>query len=128
MEQRTRARVEPAERNRDLARWLLTLPSPSSQQPSVDEWIAVIAFYAAVHDVKAYRWEQAHVEPGDHGERSRYVLTDIVPRQCRAAYGRLRDEGFKARSTRGYRLTRQRAQGLVNRNLADVEATVMAGL
>jgi len=133
VEQRTREHIETAERNRDLARSLLapsvttSLIAHGLQQPPY-EWVAVIAFYAAVHYVNAYLWELLRLEPNDHSERTRYVRNDRTLRRCRVAYGRLRDEGFKARYTRGYRLSSQRAHGLVNVDLANVEAVVMAAV
>ena len=133
MELRTSEHVETAERNRDLARALLAPPVTSTLiaqglRSAPYEWIAVIAFYGAVHYVNAFLWERNRAEPVDHGQRSRAVRHDYVLQRCRAAYDRLRNEGFQARYTRRYRLLPQRAQGLVSVDLANVESVVMGAL
>ena len=88
----------------------------------------MIAFYAAVHFVKAYLWERHRVAPRNHTERGHHVRHDPGLRRCANAYGRLLDTGYKARYLRRYRITASRAEQLVNVDLANVEAVVRAAI
>jgi hypothetical protein len=124
----TREYLDTADRNRDFARTLLRSASLLGQPEPPHEWIAVIAFYAAVHYVNAFIWERYRVEPADHFERGGYVNRDRILRRSPLAYVRLRDEGFKARYVRGYRVEPVRANQLVNVDLANVESVVRAAL
>jgi len=92
------------------------------------EWVAVIAFYAAVHLVNAYLWERYRIEPHSHADRSLRVRTDPVLSRCTRAYTRLRDEGYRSRYQRAYRLNVRQATGLVNVDLANVESVIMAAI
>ena len=92
------------------------------------EWVSVIAFYAAVHFVNAYLWEQHRVAPRNHSERGHYVRHDPTLRRCANAYGRLLDTGYKARYVRRYRIAASWAEQLVKVELADVESVVRAAI
>ena len=128
MEQWTRDHLDTAERNRDLARLLLTSSSSLGLPVPPSEWAAVIAFYSAVHFVNAYLWERYRIEPRDHAERNHFVRTDPILRRCLQAYSRLRDEGFRSRYHRAHRLNVQQATGLVKVDLANVESVVRAAI
>ena len=128
MELGTQEHLDTAERNRDLARALLNPTVAPGLATLPYEWVAVIAFYAAVHFVNAYLWERYRVAPRNHTERGNYVRHDPVLRRCANAYGRLLDTGYKARYLRRYRVAASWADQLVNVDLADVEAAVRAAL
>jgi len=128
VDQRTREHLDVAERNRDLARALLAPAISGSLQPSPYEWIAVIAFYAAVHYVSAYLWEKHSEEIEEHPRRAARVRTEGLLKRCSLQYGRLSNAGWNARYTRGFQLSRQDAGRLVNFDLANVESVVMAAL
>ena len=129
MEPRTVEHLTIGEKNRDLARALLT-PSQAALGLAFApwEWVAVIAFYAAVHDVNAYLWESAHIEPATHGERLAYVRRDRALRRCQSGYARLQNFGFHARYTPGYVVSEHDARELVTVDLRAVEVAVMAAL
>ena len=128
MEKWTSDHLDTAERNRDLARSLLTASSSLGLSTPSFEWAAVIAFYAAVHFVNAYLWEQYRIAPRDHADRSYHVMTDPILRRCMQAYSRLRDEGYRSRYHRARRLNARQAAGLVNVDLANVESVVRAAI
>lgn len=124
MEFETRQHLAVAQWNRDLAASLRR----DSAQPLPSEWIVVIAFYAAVHYVNAYLWEELRVARSNHGERTLRVRTDRRLAACRAAYRRLLDAGYQARYTVRFQLTEQQARDLVMVDLTRVEGTVLVAL
>jgi hypothetical protein len=128
VDQRTRQHLDLAERNRDLSRAILDPAISGNFQPSPYEWIAVIAFYAAVHYVSAYLWETYGEVIEEHPARWRRVRTEGRLQRCKDQYGRLQNNGYNARYTRGIHLSRQDAERLVNIDLANVESVVMAAL
>ena len=128
MEQETRDHIETAERNRDFARSLLSSPVAQLLSAPPNEWATVIAFYAAVHYVNAYIWERYRIEPRNHAERGQYVQQDPVLRRCERAYRQLRDAGYRSRYVRLCMVPRSEVEGLVNVELAHVEATVMGAI
>ena len=127
MEPKTEAHLAAARRNRDLARALID-PSHANLRPASWEWVAVIAFYAAVHFVNAYLWETARREPSSHPDRLARVRRDRLIRPCRRRYADLQTLGHRARYEADFALSEQEARGLVHDNLHYVEATVMAAL
>jgi hypothetical protein len=128
VDQQTREHIDLAERNRDLARALLAPAISGSLQPSPYEWIAVIAFYAAVHYVSAYLWEKHREVIDEHPKRAARVRTEGILKRCSPQYGRLSNAGWNARYTRGFQMSRQDAERLVNFDLANVESVVMAAI
>jgi hypothetical protein len=114
-------------RNRDLARVLLS-PSLSGLQPSPWEWVAVIAFYAAVHAVNAYLWETRRYAPSTHGERSTEVRFNLPISACRTSYQNLSHAGYYARYDEEFSLTEREARGFLDVDFRRVEATVMQAL
>ena len=88
----------------------------------------MILFYAAVHYVNAYLWEQYHVSPANHGERTHGVHHDSAINACRVEYDRLRDQGFVARYDELANISERGARDLLDVNLRAVEATVMQAL
>jgi hypothetical protein len=128
VDQQTREHLDLAERNRDLVRALLDPVVAGSLRPSPYEWITVIAFYSAVRYVSAYLWERHREVIEEHPTRWRRVRTEGLLRRCRAQYGRLQNAGWNARYTRGFQVSRQDAERLVNFDLANVESVVMAVL
>ena len=100
----------------------------ASLRPTPWEWVAVIAFYAAVHYVNAYLWETRRLKPANHGHRGAEIRADSRLVWCRAGYRALQDTGFRARYVETYTLEEQRARSLLNTDLRLVEATVMQAL
>ncbi len=116
-----------AERNRDIARVLIS-PTLAGLRPTPWEWVAVVAFYAAVHYVNGYLWETARFVPKNHGQRSGRVRRDRGLRRASAEYGRLSTVGYQARYDPAFALSETDARDLVETDLRAVEATVMAAL
>lgn len=88
------------------------------------DWVAVIAFYAAVHYVNAYLWEMDnHYSPENHRERAEKIdnLPDL--RLIRAHYRRLNRLGYNARYNETYRLNLSTAQSALA-DLQDIEAQI----
>ena len=124
MDPKTRQHLALAARNRDLARALVS----GSIRPTPGEWGVVVAFYAAVHYVNAYLWEQRRVEPANHGERLARVRGERTLQACREAYRHLQHAGYLARYDVTFRLPERRAARLVRDDLGIVEATVQNAL
>jgi hypothetical protein len=100
----------------------------SGLRPTPWEWVAVILFYAAVHDVNAYLWETQRLNPRTHRDRRHAVENSPQLNACAGGYGVLQDAGFRARYVETYTLAEQRAQSLMNVDFRLVEATVMRAL
>lgn len=128
MELETFEHLDTAERNRDVAQALLIPGGSSGLATPPYEWVAVIAFYAAVHFVNAYLWERHRVVPRDHIERGLYIRNDPILRRCANAYGRLLDTSFKARHVRRHQVSASWADRLITIDLANVESVVRAAL
>ena len=127
MESKTETHLAAARRNRDLARALID-PSLANLRPAPWEWVAVIAFYAAVHFVNAYLWETVRHEPSSHPDRLARVRRERPIRQCRRRYADLQTLGHRARYEAAFALSEQEARNLVRDNLRYIETTIMAGL
>jgi len=127
VESKTEDHLRVARRNRDFARALLD-PSLANMRPEPWEWVAVIAFYAAVHFVNAYLWEAVRVEPPSHNERQARLRRELPIRPSRRRYARLQELSLLARYDEAFVLPEQEARALVNDNLRYIEANVMAAL
>ena len=127
MDPKTVNHLHVAARNRDLARALLT-PPHAGMQPAPWEWVAVIAFYAAIHCVHAYLWETDRQDPRDHKLRHLKVQADPRLARGRSSYGALSHAGRLARYDEGFSLTEQEARRLVEVHFRRVEAMVMQAL
>jgi hypothetical protein len=114
-------------RNRDLARALLD-SAQAGLQPSPWEWVAAIAFYAAVHAVNAYLWETQRYKPASHGDRRSALQVALPLRACIRSYGFLNQAGFDARYDETYTLSELGARTLLDVEFRRVEATVMQAL
>lgn len=125
MQPRTEAHLVTAGRNRDLARTLL---SSVDIQPPPLEWAVVIAFYAAVHDVDAYLWEKIQYAPHNHGERVKAIDTWAELKVISTSYLLLQDYAYYARYRANYRVSRNDATNLIQRDLQMVEAAVLRAL
>jgi hypothetical protein len=97
-------------------------------RPTPWEWVAVVAFYAAVHYVNAYLWEVRQIKPANHGHRGAEIRADARMASCRVSYWTLQDAGYRARYVETYALAEQRARSIVDVDLRLVEATVMQAL
>ena len=127
MDPKTINHLRIAERNRDLARALLD-PALGSLRPTPWEWVAVIAFYAAVHMVNAYLWQTRQYEPTNHGERWTAVRFTLPISRCSRSYRALQDAGYFARYDEMFAVSEQEARELLEVHLRRVEATVMQAL
>jgi len=125
VEKKTFDHLRVAQRNRDLARALLT---KADLGPDSWGWVAVVLFYSAVHYVNAYLWERYLIEPANHGERSYGVREDRAISACQSHYDRLRDQGYRARYDELFSVTEREAQVLLQVQLRAVEAKVMQAL
>jgi len=119
--------LQVAARNRDLARALLA-PPLAELRPTPWEWVAVIAFYAAVHCVHAYLWETVRQVPRTHTQRQMRVQTDPRLARGRGGYGALSLAGGRARYDETYTLTERGARTLLEVDYRRAEATVMQAL
>lgn len=128
MEPRTQQHLARAERNRAIAHELLKPSSLVGIQPPPWEWVAVVAFYSAVHYVNAYFWEKLRWDPGGHDARAQQVARSADLRRAAPAYDRLADKGFHARHTPTFRVTDADAQNLVGTDLEAVRHAVLNGL
>ena len=127
MEPTTLDHLWTAERNRDLARALLS-PAHAGLRPDPWGWVAVIAFYAAVHCVNAYLWEAHRVAPANHADRRTRIHRDPAIRGCRESYRRLQALGYQARYIPAFALAEQDARDLLDVDFRRVEAVVMRAL
>ena len=127
MDPKTVNHLRISARNRDLALALLD-PSLAGLRPSPWEWVAVIAFYAAVHAVNAYLWETRRFAPSDHAARNNEVRYNLPISGCRVSYLALNRAGHGARYNEQFSLTEQEARELLDVDFRHVEATVMQAL
>lgn len=127
MDPKTRNPLRIAERNRDLARTLLS-PVHAGIEPTPWEWVAVIPFYFAVHYVTAYLWEQYGHEPAYHGERTFAARLDAVINGNRQSDFDLREAGYRGRYDEQYALADRTAHALLQVDLRAVEAAVLMAL
>jgi hypothetical protein len=127
VEPQTNRHLQIAERNRGIA-VAYQAKGATDIQPPAYEWVAVMAFYAAVHYVNAYLWEIRRYAPPDHQNRNTLVNGDPALRQCRAEYDRLLNSGFRARYVPGFRLDEQEARDLIDVDLELVRQTVRGAL
>ncbi|HYI15020.1 MAG TPA: hypothetical protein VEX37_06495 [Thermomicrobiales bacterium] len=102
MNEHTRDFLVAARRHLTAATFLRSL---ADDEPTVREWVGVIAFYSAVHFINAYLWERQQIEPANHAERSRFVLFVREFRPIQDAYRSLRDIAYACRYSPQYRLT-----------------------
>jgi hypothetical protein len=107
---------------------VLLEPGLSGLQPSPWEWIAVMAFYAAVHCVNAYLWETRHFAPLTHRDRRLALQNAPQIRSCANSYGSLNLAGYHARYTETFSLSERDARTLLQVDCRGVEAIVMQAL
>jgi hypothetical protein len=92
--ERTQTHLAAADRHRAAAEFLR---ASADTEPYLREWFVVAAFYATVHYINAYLWEQQQLEPANHTERSQLVMIVRDLRPIRGAYGNLRDSAYLCR-------------------------------
>ena len=127
MERLTIRHIQAAERNRTVALAHLNTQAHSVRPPAY-EWVAVIAFYAAVHYVNGYLWEVRRYAPPDHESRNLLVRGDPVLGSCHDQYRRLLDAGFRSRYVPGFRIVEQEARELVEVHLSAIRRIVREAL
>ncbi len=120
MDQKTADCLSKADANRDLAGELIT----SSLRSFPYDWVIVIAFYAAVHYVNAYLWENDNqYEPENHQDRSGKIYALPILYHVRDQYRRLNRLGFNARYRETVHFNRNAAQSALA-DLRDIEAQI----
>lgn len=127
MEPQSNRHLQTAERNRGIAVAYLAKAAMDIQPPAY-EWVAVMAFYAAVHHVNAYLWEIRRYAPPDHQNRNNLVKGDPTLRHCRSDYDHLFGTGFRARYVPGFRLQEQEVRDVIEVDLERVRQTVRGAL
>jgi len=124
MDQKTADYLSKADANRDLAGELIA----SSLRSSPYDWGIVIAFYAAVHYVNAYLWQNDNrYEPKDHRDRSGKINTQPTLYRVRSQYRRLNGLRFRARYRETAHFNQTAAQGALA-DLRDIEAQIRPSL
>ena len=73
----------------------------------------MILFYSAVHYVNAYLWEQYHLGPRNHSERTYGVQQDSAINACAQSYDDLKDVGFHARYSENLTVSERQARMLL---------------
>ena len=121
MNERTRAFLAAARRHHAAAEFLQGV---TDEEPSLREWIAVMAFYAAVHYINGYLWEQRQIEPANHAERSQFVSLVRDLRSVRDAYRNLRDAAYLCRYDPLHRESTANLQSHLN-DLRAIQRTVV---
>ena len=86
MNARTLEHLQRAERNQQLAGLYLAHAATATIQPPPYEWVAVMAFYSAVHYVNAALWEIKGIDPGGHQNRSGFLAAEPKLRGCANEY------------------------------------------
>lgn len=122
---RTIEHLNAAARNQRLAHALLGI---MDIQPAPYDWAVVIGFYAAVHYVNAYLWEQLGYEPRNHYDRISWVnrVKDLQP--AARSYNLLFDYSLKVRYDPAFRLSRADALDVLTNDLSTVERAVRSAL
>ena len=128
MKPETIQHLETAARNRDLARALISHGPGMGMNTPPYEWVAVVAFYSAVHYVNALLWEWRSIKPDTHTERTWYVGNHAPLSGFSLDYRLLNSHGWNARYAPGYRLQQSQVAVLVNVHLDQIEATVCSAL
>lgn len=123
---RTNAFLELADENKDLAHWLMGVEDPPRR------WVAVIAFYASVHYIGAYHWENDGQYTGEtisnHDDRDKLVHRDwnLIP--IAPHYLNLFNHGYWARYKTIYKARLERVRELVETDLRRIELCVKSHL
>ncbi len=104
--------------NRAIAQLLATQEADIAS--AARRWATICAFYAAVHYVNAWLWENVQVKPRDHAERRSFVASMAVLRPMASAYFRLQERGYDARYRVGYQITAENLTDLLERELHQI--------
>ncbi len=104
MQAKTADYLATGDDNRDLANALIIAATPVAR-----DWVAVIAFYAAVHYMNAYIYEkQQHIvtpDSGGHKDRSKRVKDASDLQGVASAYIRLSNLAYNVRYEPRYHLS-----------------------
>lgn len=125
MEQRTRDHLRTAEANEAFARSILEQGQP---MPVSVNWAVVAAFYAAVHDVNAYLWETARLEPKHHTDRENVMELWPALNPMLGSYLKLKDYSINARYSPGFQASPKRLEGLLDKQLTRINREIRAHL
>lgn len=126
MDQFTRDIFTDGDENRAVARLLAIQQAELAN--AARRWAAISAFYAAVHYVNAWLWEQFQIEPRDHTERRTFVMTVATFKPVAIAYARLQDQGYDARYRIGYHVSSSDLNDLIERDLQAIRGVVLQSL
>jgi hypothetical protein len=122
---RTRRFIQTADENEQFARDVLSDPE---SKPAALRWAAIALFYAAVHDVNAYLWERARLEPKHHEDREQLMFRwpDLAP--LVRYYTALKNHAWRARYAPGAESPRHVVEGLLMSNLDPLRRSIRASL
>ena len=121
----TQQYIMTADENEAFARRMLNRSSPSRADL---RWAMVSLFYAAVHYVNGYLWEQARLEPKNHEDRSRLINQWPDLSEFHLHYDRLNDAGWRARYSPTARLQRGDVQFLLVTDLQAIKDSIRESL
>ena len=128
LDPRSQEHLDRAERDRALARTLITPAQQALSQPPPLDWAVVVAFYAALHFVQAYLWEAQRYVPRRHDNMREAVRDTYQLRSARQEYARLLDRSWQARYVSRFRITEQDTTALVQRDLEHVRRVALTAL
>ncbi len=95
-----------------------------SLRPPPYDWAAIAAFYAAVHYVNAFLWEQLGIAPQDHRARRQLVARTSPLNRVVAPYDRLTAIGWDARYTATFSPSQPRVREAVYLHVDAIRAVV----
>lgn len=125
MHRRTELHLATARHNRDFA---VTLVNTYDDAPPSLNWTTVVAFYAAVHYVNAYRWDIVRVEPSSHSVRAKLINTRPTLDPLIPGHRRLQGYSINARYSPGFQMQSADVRRLINADLVTVAQVVDAAL
>lgn len=111
LDELTRDHLQLADENYEFAeRFRMISPQPL-------RWVAVVAFYAAVHYLSAYFWEKQGIEVSSHRQRGRLMRSVEPLETIRTNYERLYFRSLEARYRPRATFSNADVQTLVERDL-----------
>lgn len=126
MEQYTRLIFESGEENRAVARLLATQETDIAS--AARRWATICAFYAVVHYVNAWLWENVQIEPRDHAERRSFIASMAALKPIASAYIRLQERGYDARYRVGFQITAEHLTDLLEHDLQQIRSVIVQSL
>lgn len=88
---------------------------PEQTANASDDWVLVVAFYAAVHVMNAWRWERRQQQPRTHNDRRNLIRAEPALQPVKRAFQQLRNQSEQTRYSPTFRATRTDAVVTINR-------------